>query len=288
MLRAFFAVFAAMFLIVGGDTAGKILAQRGFDPLFIAWSRFALAALVLLPFSGLTRAEWLKLLHWPIVLRAGLIAAAISCIMTALKTEPIADVFGAFFIGPVVSYVLSALLLGERVTLARSGLLAIGFIGVLLVVRPGFGGGIGLLWALAAGCLHGSFIVSTRWLAAQHRPRFMLISQLLIGSVLLAPLGVPTWPEGWSTNAAALVTVSALASAAGNFLLVLVSRTTPAGIIAPLIYTQLIAATTYGVAVFGQWPDAASLFGLCLIGASGVFSLLVTQRERKPNTKGTS
>ena len=279
MIRLALAVFAAMCLIVTGDTAAKVMTQTGVAPSFIAWSRFAIAALVLLPFSGLRRDEVAALFDWRVLLRAGLIAAAISSILTALRTEPIANVFGAFFIGPVVAYVLSVLLLGEKVTRTRSLLLALGFAGVMLVVRPGFGtGGVigtGMGFALLAGCCYGGYLTATRWLAGRFRPRFLLISQLIVGAVVLMPTGVQSLPGSVDPVLAGLVALSALASAAGNYLLVGVNRTTPATRIVPLVYTQLIAATVAGVLVFGTWPDPLSLIGLLVILLSGLASLRI-------------
>mgnify|MGYP002652508719 CR=1 FL=1 len=152
--------------IVCGDTAGKLLTGAGVQPLFVAWSRFALAALLLFWMLGLGPAGLGRLLDWRLILRAALIVGAIASILTALRTEPIANVFGAFFIGPIVAYVLSALLLGESVSWARTVMLALGFAGVLLVVRPGGEMGTGMIFAVLAGTLYGSYLAATRWLAA--------------------------------------------------------------------------------------------------------------------------
>ena len=273
MIRSILTIFAALCLIVAGDTAGKYLTGLGFAPVFVAWMRFLIGALILLPISGLRFAEISALLHWKILLRGGLIVAGITCILTALKAAPIADVSGAFFVGPIVAYVLSVVLLKEKVTAWRSLLLLVGFVGVLLVVRPGFGG-FGLLFALAAGGFHGAYLVATRWLADAYRARFLLISQLLLGAVVLAPfgLGVPSPTIG--ITAFWLIGVSALGSAAGNYFLVIASRTTPASLMAPLIYTQLIAATAAGFLVFGDFPDMITLFGLVLILSSGLLSFV--------------
>ena len=271
------AVFAAMSLIVAGDTAGKLAMQSGVAPAFVApafvaWSRFALAALILLPFSGLQRAELRFLLDAWVIARAALIAGGIAAMMMALRTAPIADVFGAFFIGPVVAYVLSVLLLGETVTRMRSLALGVGFAGVMLVVRPGFNMTPGLGFALLAGCLHGGYLVMTRHLAGRFRARFLLISQLIVGTVVLAPVGLAALPVRVEGSLAGLLVLSALASAGGNYLLVRVNRTVPASRIAPLIYTQLIAATLAGIAVFGTWPDVVALAGLVAILGSGLAS----------------
>lgn len=266
--------------IVVGDAAGKLLTQDGVSPFFIAWSRFALAAGLLLPLSGMTRAELPQLWNWRVVLRAALIAGGISSILTALRTEPIANVYGAFFIGPVVAYALSVVLLGERVTRARSFLLAIGFLGVLMVVQPSAQMGPGMIFALLAGMCYGSYLTATRWLAGQYRPRFLLTAQLVIGAILLAPLGLTHLPGAGSPSIWGLVLLSALASALGNFLLVLINRTTPATISAPLIYFQLIAAAVLGVVVFADWPDVLSLLGLAVILASGLGGFVLAQRNK--------
>lgn len=272
-------VFLAMSLIVGGDAAATILTGAGFPQVFVAWTRFALAALLLAPLCGLVRADLGHLRDWRLYLRAGLIVGGIVCILTALKTEPIANVFAGFFVGPVVSYFLSAALLRERITALRTCLLLVSFAGVLLVVRPGFGMTTGMGFAMLAGCFHGSYLVATRWLAGGFRPRFLLFSQLLIGAVLLSPFAfapIPdiTWPF------LGLITISALGSAAGNLLLVLVNRTTPAGVVAPLIYSQLLAAMVIGWLVFAQWPDGLSLIGLIIIMSAGASSVWFAGKGR--------
>ncbi|KQB95303.1 hypothetical protein AL073_17475 [Loktanella sp. 1ANDIMAR09] len=273
------AVVLAMTLIVGGDAAATVLTGAGFPQTFVAWTRFALAALLLAPLCGLMRADLAYLTDWRLYLRASLIVGGIVCILTALKTEPLANVFAGFFVGPVVSYFLSALLLRERITLLRTCLLLVSFAGVLLVVRPGFGMTTGMGFAMLAGCFHGSYLVATRWLAGGFRPRFLLFSQLLIGSVLLSPFAVAPIPD-MTLPYLGLITISALGSAGGNLLLVLVNRNTPAGVVAPLIYSQLLAAMAIGWLVFGQWPDGLGLIGLVIIMTAGASSVWFAGRDR--------
>jgi drug/metabolite transporter (DMT)-like permease len=272
-------VVLAMTLIVTGDAAGKALTMAGASPFFVAWSRFAVAAVVLLPFSGLQAAELRGFLDWRILLRGLLIATGILCILTALRTEPIANVFGGFFVGPIVAFALSALVLKERADPSRVALLLVSFGGVLLVVKPGFGMQAGMGFAVLAGCFHGSYLVATRSLAGQYRPRFLLISQLIIGAVVLLPFTLGALPQSLGPTQIGLVLISALGSAAGNFLLVLVNRTTPANVVAPLIYSQLLAATVLGGVVFGTWPDGVALLGLCVIILSGLSSLWLAGRR---------
>ncbi|WP_375174343.1 DMT family transporter [Pseudooceanicola sp.] len=266
-------VVAAMACIVLGDTGGKTMTSQGISPYFAAWGRFALAAVALAPFAALTRADLPALRDWRVLLRTGLIVAGICAILTALKTEPIANVFGAFFVGPVVAYFGSALLLRERVTLIRATLLLIGFAGVLLVVKPGFGMSLGMAMALLAGTFYGSYLVATRLIAGVYRPRLLLFSQLALGALVLTPLAVVTWPATLPAGFAWAFPLSAFGSALGNYLLLIASRSLPANVVAPLVYSQILWAMLLGLAVFGDWPDALALIGLVVILASGLAGL---------------
>ena len=274
-------VFVAVSFVVLGDTAGKLLTARGVDPFFIAWTRFALAAFVLLPFSALTWPELSDFRDWRVLLRGGFITGGICCILTALRTEPIANVFGAFFVGPLIAYVIAILFLGESPTRGRSILLVMGFIGVMLVVKPGFGVSIGMAYALVAGTFYGAYLALTRTVAGTYRPRFLLMSQLIIGSIILTPIGLSVSFPDLNISLFALVIVSALASALGNFLLVVMSKSAEASLIAPLVYSQLISATLAGLFVFGDWPDKYAFFGLILIAFSGFGSLLIHKRHAR-------
>lgn len=104
------------------------------------------------------------------------------------------------------------------------------------------------------------------------------MSQLVIGAVLLAPLGMRAALPEPSLPVAALIGLSAFGSALGNFLIVQASRRAEASLIAPLIYSQLLSATAAGVLVFGDWPDRFALLGLVLIMVSG-FGALAAQRR---------
>lgn len=272
MPRVVVMVVIAMVLLVSGDAAAKVLGGHGFDLVFTAWFRFVLAAVIIAPFAGLQRSDLAQAKDWRLVFRSLLIVGGIVCLMTALRTEDMATAFGGFFVGPIVAYALSAILLGERVTLARTVLLGLSFVGVLIVVRPGFGMTAGMGFAILAGCFNGSYLVATRWLAGEFRPRFLLLSQLVIGAIVLAPFAVGPLPA-ITVNAAVLIGVSTMGSALGNLLLVVVSQTTPANVIAPLIYSQLVVATVLGVIIMGDWPDAATLIGLAVITIAGASSV---------------
>jgi len=275
MLRAALLMILAMSLIPLGDSAGKLLTTRhGASPVFVAWSRFAIGALLLVPFLERRHYDARALVDGRAVFRGLLIVGGIVSILTALRTEPLPNVFGAFFAGPILSFVLSALLLREPVRAVQVALLALGFLGVLLVVKPGFGMTAGLGFAVLAGAFYGSYLTTSRWLADAWPPRTLLLSQLVTGTVVLAPFGLAALPAP-SQGVAALVLLSAGASMAGNLLLILAYKIAPASRLAPFVYFQLAAATVYGIAIFGDVPDPVSWAGLTLLVISGFASLLL-------------
>ncbi|NDW47718.1 DMT family transporter [Ruegeria sp. PrR005] len=273
MGRAILIMFLAMSLIPAGDMAGKILTgQHGVSPVFVAWSRFALGLLVILPF---VRAPALALLRdWRVWLRALLLAGGILSIQSALKTEPLANVFAAFFVGPILSYALSALWLREPVTWTRSALMLVGFLGVLLVVRPGLGGSPGLLLALLAGCFYGAFLTASRWLSHLGTPLALSFTQLAIAGLVLTPFGIANLPA-LDMQTAGLTLASAMGSMLGNLLLLVAYARAPATRLAPLVYFQLIAAAGLGWAVFGDLPDLWTWAGLSLVLGAGLVSALL-------------
>ncbi|MEM6693473.1 MAG: DMT family transporter [Pseudomonadota bacterium] len=173
------------------------------------------------------------------------------------------------------------LFLGEQPSRSRGLLLAFGFVGVMLVVKPGFGTSSGMLFALAAGGCYGAYLTMTRAVAGSNRPGFPLISKLLVGSILLTPLGVSAELTSFDMPVIGLILLSAFGSAWGNYLLVVSKQRAEASFISPLVYSQLISASVLGVLVFGDWPDADTVLGLVMIALSGVGSLIMYQRAQK-------
>jgi drug/metabolite transporter (DMT)-like permease len=285
LLRALALMCGGMALIPVADTAGKLLGMAGVDPFFTAWSRFALGALLVWTAMGGRGFEHRVFTDWRYWLRGSFIAGGVTCMLTALKTAPIADVFAAFFVGPILSYFLSAWLLGERITRARTVLLFIGFCGVIMVVKPGATMALGTLFGLAGGLFYGCYLVATKWLSATVNPRSLLLSHLVTGTLLLAPWGLKAVPD-MSASVVALIAVSAIASALGNLFYTMATRITDGALLAPLVYVQLVSATILGIAVFGDWPDGWSLMGLALLLGSGFGAFLLRRPAQETGGAG--
>ena len=273
MLQAVILMFVAMSMIPAGDLCGKLLTSSGIaTPGFIASSRFVIGSALLLPFVPFRAYSLLK--DWRMWLRALLLVGGIFSVQTALRTEPMADVFAAFFIGPIISYVLSAVFLREPTTWQRSLLVALGFVGVILVVRPGFGGSVNLLWAVLAGGFYGAFLTTGRWLAHLGSPLELSLIQLLIAALFMLPMGLTNLPE-FTLSTSALTVGSAAFSMLGNLILLIAYSKVAATKLAPMVYFQLIAAVTLGWAAFGHLPDLLTWVGLAVVISAGLGSAML-------------
>jgi len=272
-------MICAAMLIPLGDAIAK-LAHLTFDvPItFMAWSRFALGAVLLAPFAFRRGVGVGELVRVPVILRGLTITATVWFILQAVALEPIADVYGAFFIAPILSFGFAVLLLKERPSIWRVLLVSLGFLGVLLVVKPGFGLSTGILLALLSGVFYGLYLTANRWLAGKHRGMAMLWAQLIIGGLVMAPMGMDMGEAVWSGGLALCVFLSAATSAGANLMIVEAYRVVEATRLAPLVYVQLIAATSYGIIFFNTIPDVWALVGLGLLVLSG-FAALALRRS---------
>jgi drug/metabolite transporter (DMT)-like permease len=182
------------------------------------------------------------------------------------------------FLAPMVVALLAGPLLGEWVGWRRMLAIAVGFGGILLVIRPGFAD---VHWAVALsfGCMlcYALFMLSTRYLSAYDPPDVTLFLSLIAGAVLCAPLAIATWV--WPKDAAtwALLALPGLLGATGHYLFLLAYRLAPASTLAPFVYFQLLAVTLIGYTVFGDLPDVWTLAGSGIIILSGIY---MVHRER--------
>lgn len=277
MLKAMLIMLVAMSAIPAGDAASKILtSELGVAPTYVVWTRFLIGGLVILPFTW--RAGLSVWRDWRVWFRALLIALGISCITRALQLAPLADVFGAFFIGPLVSFVLSVWLLKEKARAVQVFLVLLGFVGVLMIVRPGFTVTAGLGWALLAGSLYGAFLTASRWLAGSVALGGLMITQMVGSVVLVTPFVFGQFPE-FTPQIAKLTVISALGSMVGNVLMLFAYKMQEASKLAPFVYFQLVSAVVLGWLIFGEWPDVFVVLGMSVVIFAGCASALLQSRR---------
>jgi drug/metabolite transporter (DMT)-like permease len=277
--RPFYAiglVLLAVALFSVMDALSKSLAAR-LDPVEVVWGRyFAILVLLTPPLIRHPRLFFSRRPGLQLIRGVGVMGAAVLFI-AGLARMPLADASAIGFTSPLLVTVLSVPLLGEHVGLRRWSAVALGFVGVLVVIRPGSGavGPVALLPLSSAACWALSIVV-TRRMGATDRPLTTLLYSTVIGFALSSlPL-----PYVWRSASLAdwgIMATMALLSATGQYLLIAGLSRGAASLLASFTYSQMIWSTLLGYLVFDAVPTVWTWSGATLIIASGLY---VAHRER--------
>ena len=211
------------------------------------------------------------------VLRGVCVTSSSVLFVYGIKQMTMAQATTISFLSPLLITVLSIPLLGEIVGIRRWAAVAVGMVGMLIVVRPGTDGfQPAALFGVASSCCWALALIVTRKIAASDPPQTTIFWSSMIGAVsltLLLPFGA-IWPNWWQLG---LCLVLGVLSSAGQWLVVLAHRLAPASLLAPFSYTQLPWVTLGGYFVFSNLPDHWTLVGASIIVASGLYTV---HRER--------
>jgi drug/metabolite transporter (DMT)-like permease len=194
----------------------------------------------------------------------------------ALARIPLATAISAFFIGPISAVVLSIFVLKERTTWPKIASLALGFLGALVILRPGGEISPGILLAFASGLSFGIYLVTTRLAAQKSDPLSTLAFQCAIGTLLLTPQAIASWALPQWSNIGFFLALGMI-SAFSHLLSIAAFRFAEASVLAPLVYLELIGAAVIGYYFFSEIPDNFTVIGAGLIIAAGL--ILVKARR---------
>jgi drug/metabolite transporter (DMT)-like permease len=178
---------------------------------------------------------------------------------------------------------LAPLVLRESVGLAQWLAVAAGFVGALVVVRPGGGGADWAVLLLLVNAAASAVIQLLSRLLAQHDGAATSNTYMVLVGFVLTSLPLPwVWrlPEG-GLDALVFLGIG-LAGGIGHYLLVRAFELAPAAFVSPFTYGQILGATLISYLVFGQLPDAWTWVGAAIIAASGLFILLRERRRKAP------
>ena len=265
------------------DTTAKYISA--WVPLLMAlWFRYAFQAvattLVMLPVRG---TRLLRTRNLPFqCLRGVLLLVSSLLAFTSLKYMPVGEFTAIVMIAPLAITVLAATVLKEKVSALRWLLVAGGFAGTLVIIRPG---GEAFNWTslLPLGLVGTGawFQVLTSKMARTEDPVTMHLYTGWVGT-LLASLALPfVWTQvGNSWHWLWLVLMGAMGTI-GHFLLILAYQRAPAAALAPYHYTQIAFAMLGGWLVFRHVPDRWSLIGMAMIAACGAAGAWLTVRESR-------
>ena len=265
------------------DAIAKILTS-GYSPLQILFLRNVIA----LPFTvGIAlfmggRAALRS--HRPAahLLRGGLWVGATMMFFTSFIYLPLAEATALIFVAPFFITLISALFLGEDVGWRRWLAVLAGFLGVLVIIRPG-GAAFQLISLLpvATALVYALLMLSARWVDRRESVWTLLVYLTGTGALLSALIVPLVWVPLRAGDLWLFAGV-ALFGTAGMTMMTQAFRLAPAVIVAPLDYTGLLWATLFGWLIWRESPDAIMIFGAAIIVASGVITIRRGQKQAGP------
>jgi drug/metabolite transporter (DMT)-like permease len=271
-------MLAALVCFSCSDAASKLMTVA-LPPVEVAWLRYCVFALLTLGAALLTRKGQKLRSQRPRlqVVRALAVLGSTVFFITGLGFLPIAEATSIAFVSPVIVTALSIPLLGEVVGWRRWSAVAVGLIGVLIVMRPGTDAfGPAAFFPVLSAASWAVALVVTRKMSGLDGPLIALLYAALVGWTVTSVLIPFVWVmPGWQELALGLVTGTA--STTAQWLVVLASQQTRASVLAPFTYTQLVWSGLFGLLIFGSVPDSWTMVGAAVIIVSGLHT---AHRER--------
>jgi len=267
----------AMLAIPMVDGLAKFL-SADYSPLFISWVRYAMAACIIVPI-GVFRfgRHFLPTTQLPAhFLRTCCLVGAMTLYFLAIARVPMATAASAFFVSPILATVLAVVFFGERLSIWKVLALVLGFVGVLIIAKPGADLQPGILLALASGIAFAAYLVATRLASRESDPIKTLAFQCLVGAILLLPQALLTWQLP-TIDVLHLFLLLGVLSVVCHLLSIAAFRYAETSVLAPLVYLELVGAVVIGYLFFGDFPTPSVWLGALFIVVAG---LLLSRRSK--------
>jgi drug/metabolite transporter (DMT)-like permease len=273
-LRGILLVLSAVFMFSSMDTIAKYLLRTYPLPPLI-WARYVVQMVFMLvllaPRMGLglvrTSHPWLQ------ILRGVLLVISSVFFYLSLTFLPMAEAAAITFVGPVLITALSGPMLGERITPRQWVAVGLGFVGVLIIIRPG--GGLltpTAIFPLCSALAFSFYQIITRKIVGREHPLTTLFYTALVGTAVTS-LGLPFAWHTPTLGQVPLILAIGLLGGFGHFLLIrAVTQASPSAL-APFIYVQLIWSTVLAFIAFGEFPNSGSLLGMLVIVSAGLLAI---------------
>ena len=262
----------AMVLVPILDLFAKLL-SADYAVLEVTWARFIFHGLWLLPLLVWKRIVWWRLPPQPMyqLLRSLMLTITTIAFFYAIKDNPIPTALTLLFVSPLIVAVVAPIFLGESFDAQRGVAVAIGFVGVVVVLRPSADDfSPTILWALVAGVGYAFYIMFTRKLSASAPPLLTLFYTAVGGVLVLSPFVSSVWltPDlkGW-----VMMATMGLVAAMGHFLIIMACEYATASQLSPFNYFEIVAATAISYVAFGFFPDMFVWLGIAIICTSGAY-----------------
>jgi drug/metabolite transporter (DMT)-like permease len=197
----------------------------------------------------------------------------------ALRYLQLDEAIALVFSTPFFVAALSGPILGEWVRWRRWTAIAVGFVGVLVVTRPGSGTfQPAALLSLGAALCYALYSISTRVLARTDSNETTLFYSNIVGALALLPVVPFVWTTPTDPLVIALMVATGALGSFGHYLLIAAHRHAPAAVLSPFIYTEIVLVILLGFLVFGDLPNRWTIVGSAIVVASGLYLI---HREAK-------
>lgn len=262
------------------DAASKFLVQSDVSPFQMTMMRFWAFALFAVIFAwrraGLRNAFRSK--HTGLQIGRGLLLVTdIWLFIMGLATVPLAAAQSIVLIYPLLVTIFAIPFLGEKVGIFRISAVVVGFMGALLIVRPG---GLPLSWGVglvaASGATYALYLVLTRKVAADDPPVTSMLYTGVAGLLLSSGVGIFHW-QMLDMSSFLLIGYIMFTGVAAHGMMIFALSQAPASILQPFNYTALPWSIVFSLVIFHEPIDAISLLGAAIIVGAG---LVVMARER--------
>ena len=248
--------------------------------LQITWSRYFFTIVITLPImlvffrKNLTWTDQPKLQ----LIRGLLLFCANILFFYSISIISLAKALTLAFIAPLIVTALSPFLLGEKVGFRRWAAVVTGFIGSLIVIRPGFVElNLASIAALGTGVLYGFYLIITRKLHDSDNPLLTLLLTGIVGCVLGSIIMPTVWVSPTITEWYMMFAIGFFASL-GHLFLSLSLKYADASKLAPFGYFEIVTNIIIGYYFFSHFPDSWTFIGLFIIISSGIY---IFRREKQ-------
>ena len=267
-VASFCAVLMAVFLK---------LAQNDINVFTAGFLRFFFGLIVIFPFIIKSNFNIYKTNNLKFHLIRSLINVPMMILgFAALMYIPLEQIKAIGFLSPILVVILSVLILKEKIYIIRILALIIGFVGVLIILRPGIIEiNIGAYMVLLSGLLWSTVIIITKFMSKEDSPMTILTYQYTFVTIFTLPLALIYWTNPTLHS----LYYALLAAIVGTVLHLCINnsyRLADLSVIQPVWFTQLIFASVFGFSIFGEIPDGWTWAGGILVFTS---VLIITYRE---------
>ena len=280
MKAIIFSLLGWMFLPVM-DGFAKFLSDD-LPILQITWARYFFTVVFTLPIMIFFFRKQLVWSDKPKlqILRGLILLSANICFFYAISIISLAKALTLAFVAPLIVTAFSPVMLGEKVGFRRWTAVVVGFVGSLVVIRPGFVElNFASLAALGTGILYGFYLIITRKLSTSDNPLLTLLMTGMVGAILVSAI-IPFYWVKPSLNQWSLMAGIGVFACIGHLFLILSLKYADASKLAPLGYTEIIPNVLIGYYFFSELPDNWTYLWLFIIILSGLY---ISMREYLKN-----